>query len=329
MLGLGIDLGTRAARQAWPVGALYAADFIENRYMRDGAPIAAAAAFSFTRASGKRAADSHGTWQEFAADVPARTDRGVFIEPAASNGLPNTALADALPSTTDLLDGLPSNWTRSKIDGTSIKGRLLGLETWRGLPAMTLRLWGSSTVDDAQVLFAATTDMVVAKNDTVIASLFAQLLAGSTANVSTRLRLTEQDATGAYVGKQLSLFTPTADGTRAFERFTIAGAATARATTTLEFALTGAFDLTLRIAAPQMEKSTATQPSSPIITGAVPAPRAADALTLKLPDAPCDVTLNLDGGSSLMLSGVSGDVTLDPVQFAGTPLRSAVAVAAG
>jgi hypothetical protein len=328
MLGLGIDLGMRTGRQSWPAGALYAADFIENRYMRDGAPVVAAAAFAFTRASGKRAADRNGIWQAFAADVPARTDRGVLIEPAASNGLPNTALAGAVPGTTDLLDGLPANWTRSKIDGTNIKGRLLALATWRGLPAMTLRLWGSSTVDDAQVLFAATTDMALAKNDTAIASLFTQLLAGSTANVSTRLRLTEQDAAGTYVGKQLSLFTPTADGTRAFERFTIAGAATARATTTLEFALSGAFDLTLRIAAPQMEKSAATQPSSPIITGMVPAPRAADALTLKLPDAPCDVTLNLDGGSSLMLTGVSGDVTLDPAQFGGTPLRSAIAVPA-
>jgi hypothetical protein len=115
---------------------------------------------------------------------------------------------------------------------------------------------------------------------------------------------------------------------RPFERFTIAGVATARATTTLEFAFTGAFDLTLRIAAPQMEKSAAAGPSSPIITGMVPAPRAADALTLKLPSQPCDVALNLDGGGMLALTGVSGDVTLDPAQFGGIPLRSAIAVPA-
>ena len=39
MLNLGIALGARNPAQWWPEGALYAADFGENRYMADGAPI--------------------------------------------------------------------------------------------------------------------------------------------------------------------------------------------------------------------------------------------------------------------------------------------------
>ena len=95
MLNLGIALGARNPAPWWPEGALYAADFGENRYMAGGAPIAANAAFTLTRASGKRAADSRGKWLAFGANQPARTDLGVLLEPAAENGLPNTALDGA------------------------------------------------------------------------------------------------------------------------------------------------------------------------------------------------------------------------------------------
>ena len=72
MLDLGIALGARNPAQWWPEGALYAADFGENRYMAGGAPIAANAAFTLTRASGKRAADSRGNWLAFGANQRAQ-----------------------------------------------------------------------------------------------------------------------------------------------------------------------------------------------------------------------------------------------------------------
>ena len=328
MLNLGIALGARNPAQWWPEGALYAADFGENRYMADGAPIAANAAFTLTRASGKRAADSRGNWLAFGANQPARTDLGVLLEPAAENGLPNTALEGAALSTTNMLDGLPTGWSRNKIDGTGFAARIVSLDTWLGLPALTVRLWGNSTVGDAQIVFASIASMTAVAGDTILESLFVQRIAGSTNNISPRLRLTEQDAGGIYLNKQLYFFTPQAGATRESRSFTVANAAAARATMVLEFSCSGAFDLTLRIAAPQMVKTAWTNPTSPIIASGSTGSRAADAMVLNLPEEACDVTLSLANGASLMLEGVSGATALDPTQFGAVPLQRAVAMPA-
>jgi hypothetical protein len=94
----------------------------------------------------------------------------------------------------------------------------------------------------------------------------------------------------------------------------------------LEFSCSGAFDLTLRIAAPQMVKTAWTNPTSPIIASGSTGSRAADALVLNLPETNCDLTLTFADGASLMLEGVSGATALDPAQFGAVPLRKAVAV---
>jgi hypothetical protein len=328
MVGLGIELGAAARRQWWPEGALFAADFAGNRYMRDGKPIVAAEALTFARAGGKLAADSSGRWRTFAANELARTDLGALIEPEATNGLPNSALAGAQAGTTDLLDGLPAGWSTTKIDGTSFAARLLALDTWLGLPALVLHLWGDTTVSDTQIQFSSAASLTVAPGDTVLESLFVQCLAGSLDNISPRLRLTEQSAGGGYLAKQTSPFMPQAEADRAAALFTVGHAEAARASMALGFACTGAFDVTLRIAAPQMTLSSSSKPGSPILTSDGPLTRAADALTLNLPDESCDLTLNLADGSSLTMDGVSGAVALDAAEFDGVALRSAVAVAA-
>ena len=194
------------------------------------------------------------------------------------------------------------------------------------LPALTVRLWGNSTVGDAQIVFASIASMTAVAGDTILESLFVQRIAGSTNNISPRLRLTEQDAGGIYLNKQLYFFTPQAGATRESRSFTVANAAAARATMVLEFSCSGAFDLTLRIAAPQMVKTAWTNPTSPIIASGSTGSRAADALVLNLPETNCDLTLTFADGGTVVKTAVAGDVSLDPTAFGAVPLRKAVAV---
>ncbi|MEH0071618.1 hypothetical protein V6L77_16965 [Pannonibacter sp. Pt2-lr] len=77
MLGLGLAAPQQGSGW-WPRGALYAADFRKHRYMAGGRSITPAAAFSLTRGGEALAPDSAGSYQGFAAHVPARTDLGLF-----------------------------------------------------------------------------------------------------------------------------------------------------------------------------------------------------------------------------------------------------------
>lgn len=86
MTGIAIGTALRLAPAAWwPAGASWAADFIGDRYMLDGTAVPASAAFSFARASTKYAARADGLLVPFAANMPARTDLGLLLEPAATN----------------------------------------------------------------------------------------------------------------------------------------------------------------------------------------------------------------------------------------------------
>ena len=73
MPGLGLSLTTGRPVAWWMPGAVYAADFVNDRYMRDGAVIAPALAYSVSRNAPKFVADTQGRWHRFAADTPART----------------------------------------------------------------------------------------------------------------------------------------------------------------------------------------------------------------------------------------------------------------
>lgn len=95
MTGISLGLGDRQAGVWWPAGARYAADFINGRYMRDGAPITEASALTLTRSSGKWAPDQGGVWHYFGPNTLARTNAGALIEPAGTNLIPNPGLTGA------------------------------------------------------------------------------------------------------------------------------------------------------------------------------------------------------------------------------------------
>ncbi|MGH8484456.1 MAG: phage head spike fiber domain-containing protein, partial [Pseudomonas sp.] len=108
MIGMGMSL-TRSpdAGMWWPAAATWAADFIGDRYMRAGSPVPRTSALSFARAGTKFARRADGRLVSFEADVPARTDLGLLLEPAATNLF--TASADQ----TD------TSWVRNGCSATS------------------------------------------------------------------------------------------------------------------------------------------------------------------------------------------------------------------
>jgi hypothetical protein len=86
-MAIGLALGGSAQTPArwWPDGAVFAADFLARRYMRDGVEIPADQAFSFTRASPRLAEDAQGNYVEFGIDQPALTSAGLSLEPQRVN----------------------------------------------------------------------------------------------------------------------------------------------------------------------------------------------------------------------------------------------------
>lgn len=85
MVSINLSIGRTVRAAWWPAGATWAADFAGGRYMTAGSPATADAAFTLLRASAKLAPDSTGRLTSFASNLPARTDLGVLLEPAATN----------------------------------------------------------------------------------------------------------------------------------------------------------------------------------------------------------------------------------------------------
>lgn len=313
MLGLGLAAPMQGGGW-WPRGALYAADFRKHRYMTGGRSITPAAAFSLTRGGEALAPDSTGSYQGFAAHVPARTDLGLFLSPAVSNAIADSTGTGASLSTTDTLNGLPGSWGQARVDGSTISARIIRLGEYNGIPSVDVRFWGNSFAIDAQVHFskAEAEHMRATAGTNVLYGLDIARTAGSLVNVSCRLRLTEQSSSNGYLNKQTEavsppLLTANAAGLVRFERnWTVQNAATASVRAGLELAFYGAFDLTLRFAGAHLELSPAASLSArglaaPVPTRGSPVLRPADTLTLHLPQGTRSVTLTAATGATLTL----------------------------
>lgn len=316
MPGPNLGLGTPPVSAWWPAGARFAADFVNDRYMRGGANIAAASAYTLVRASAKYAEDSAASWRVFGPNMLARTDRGALIEPAAQNLIANSSFVGAQLSATDMLDGLPTGWDLSKIDGIGVKARIVAIGPWLGLPSITVRLWGSSTVSDAElrgfVWSNLPSNVAAVQGDIFAQNLIIQRVGGSNTNFVSRLRLVERNNAGTYLQHHSIPFTPSALPQRVSSSTTLGSATTARVLGGLEFALSGSFDITLRIAAAQFIKTNRTVPTSPILTTTATASRTADSLTLHLGGGSQTMTAIFDDGSTQSIASTGGDTLIDP-----------------
>lgn len=327
-LALSLAHPQRRPLPVWAGSAGFAADFAEGLYAREGQFVPPGSAYGVSRATTRRALAANGEWLVFSPNVPALTDLGLSIEPSGTNHVRNSAFAGAVPSTTDLLDGLPAGWDRAKIDGTGVRARLLSTGTWLGLPAITIRLWGNSTVGDAELRWFVwgeiANNLAAGPGETVLSSAYIAIIEGSLANLGCRMRLTERDAGGTCLVKHTVPLSPSAAPQRVTHGVTMSHASAVRASIGFEFGFSGAFDVTLRIAGAQVEKTASPLPSSPILTTSGAVARAADTLTLYLPERPTDLTVTDATGNAVLIAGRSEMTTLTAAELGTAPIRSII-----
>jgi hypothetical protein len=237
-------------------------------------------AITFTRASNATFFDANGTLQTAANDTPrfdhdpaTGASRGLLIEESRTNGLRNSQAGGAIvgaPGT------LPTNWgTVGITGGADVSREIVATGTEAGMSYVDLRLYGTASTS-MFVGFDTTTGIVAADGQTWTGSVYVKLVAGSMANIgSVRVQVRANDVSGSVLQSGSTTFTPSASLARYSHTLVFNNASIARARSGLAFFdASGAIDITLRIAAPQLEQGAF--PTSYIPTTTAAATRAAD-----------------------------------------------------
>lgn len=178
----------------WPDNAVFAADFVTGRYMRDGVEIPARQAFSFSRASQSLAQQRDGRWTLFQPDEPAITTRGIQLEPALEYQPLNSLLLGAVPGVLGEGGLLPTGW--HVITGGNLTTTILGIGMEGDAPYIRLRVEGTSS-GDYQLGFDNNI-VAAAPGQTWSASLALRLVANTATLPTPFVRCVEQDG-GTYL----------------------------------------------------------------------------------------------------------------------------------
>jgi hypothetical protein len=248
-------------------------------------------AIAFTRASNATFFDAAGTLQTASNDAPrfdhdpataGNPSRGLLIEEARTNSIRNSQAGGSTNGVIGSGGAMPTNWIISGQNINGLSAEIVGTGTEDGLSYMDLKISGTPTSSASVGLNTESGTQIVASNgQTWTGSTYIKLQAGANTNASYRAYLTGRDSGGAVVAGQTTtvVFVPTSatltsqriTGTRTFS-----DAAIARTTYNFEVIYTSgqAIDLTLRIAAPQLEQGAFATSYIPTTTAA--ATRAAD-----------------------------------------------------
>ena len=280
MIGLSLGQAGRVGDRL--SGAPYALSFAEGLYRINGTHVPAASAFSVARSSTKLAQDASGHWWSFANDVAALTNRGLLIEPAATNVLRNASGQGAVAGSPGTF---PTHWARFAGGGPVLS--VVGTGTELGLPYVDIRLHGeTATSSGAAIHFEQTTSAAAAAGQEWTGSVFVRLIAGSLGNLS-NLRLNIQEFNGSGAGTYLHYGADVREQVseywfRVREMRSLVSGSTNFVRPSLEIAYAGrvSLDITLRISAPQLELGAIA--TSPIITNGTSLQRMADVLTISL-----------------------------------------------
>lgn len=191
------------------------------------------------------------------------TFRGLIIEPPATNSLRNSTMAGAsAPST------MPTNWSLSTNGG--LTETIVGVGTENGLPYIDLRLSGTPTGTSYSRYYDQTTQVVAAATEVWTGSVYLSLVGGSLINATFRSLMVARTAAGGFIAQNNPSVTPSATLTRHGNTYTMP-ATTERVQFGFGLTLTVglAVDLTVRIAAPQLELGGFTTSFIPTSTVAV------------------------------------------------------------
>jgi hypothetical protein len=245
-------------------------------------------AITFTRASNATFFDATGTLQTAANDTP-RFDHsggsslGLLIEEARTNSIRNSQAGGSTNGVIGSGGAMPTNWAiGSNLTSNGVSTEVIGTGTESGLSYIDLKISGTPTGTAASVIRAeSTTQVVAADGQNWTHSLYAKLTAGDLTNVTLLHSIRGTDASGTtIVGQSTSpAITPNGNALttqRVSVSRTMSDAAVVRVHGVISVGLTAsqAIDLTLRIAAPQLEQGAFA--TSYIPTTSAAATRAAD-----------------------------------------------------
>lgn len=185
-----------------------------------------------------------------------RNSAGLWNSKTTTNEIRNsTMVGAALPST------LPTNWTHN--NGAGVTKTIVGLGAVNGLAYVDIRLQGTGAdANSYQTNFEATTQITAANGEVWTESAFLALVGGSLANLSwLSFDIAERTGAGGYIkgnnGADLRSLVG-AELQRFSHKATLSGGGTtARVQPRLHVGYSNGavIDLTLRIALPQLEKS--------------------------------------------------------------------------
>jgi hypothetical protein len=239
----------------------------------------------FERASNATFFDANGTLQTAANDTP-RFDHsggsslGLLIEESRTNSIRNSQAGGATSGVVGSGGVAPTNWAFGLNGAHGLTFEVVGTGAESGLAYIDVKLSGTPSANDAgQVLFEGITQIAASSGQTWTAAANVKLVAGSLTNVSCRLRLLSYGPTTTFIGSTELTFSPTTaalNTQRWSHTRTVSDAATSSVVSSVRIIYTNGnpIDLTLRIAAPQLEQGAF--PTSYIPTTTAAATRAAD-----------------------------------------------------
>lgn len=322
---LGVSLTRAQAPAWWPANAIYAADFVNRRYMRAGVPISEGSAISFSRSSSAWAQNAAGQWVEFGANQPRFTPGGLLLEPQRENLIRNNAMAGAVAGTPGTL---PTHWARFRT-GTLNEPAVVGTGNRDGVDYIDLRLSGTASGNNDLGVFQEAF-LAVPPNAAYAASAFFQLISGTLLPATFAQFSCGRYLDGVYVsGSPVIDLRQSSDWSRGTFGDVVppAGVNQIRPSVALRVPSGFSIDAILRIGWPQIELGVGA--SSAVMTSGSARVRSDDALVLQLPVPPGTISLEFDDGSVQTLPGLSSGAVVVPLPLMRTSVTKVLVVAGG
>jgi hypothetical protein len=275
-----------------------AMDFIGGAYSLNGTAYGTLSSFlsaaggTFSRSSAATYFDSSGTMQTASANTPrfdhdpaTHAAKGILIEQSRTNYIRNSTMQGAVVGTPGTM---PTNWTRAGGTGTgTITAHVVGSGTTGGLAYTDYRIFGTSAASGFtyyNLTFGPTAHIAASSGQTWTDSLYLALVGGTSTNITNVTQNTSLFSGGSYLGEMFSPSNRLPSLTGTLQRFALMGTISNASTTNIQpliqinFPVSSAIDITLRIAAPQLELGTFGTSFIPTTNAA--ATRAADVLTV-------------------------------------------------
>jgi hypothetical protein len=214
---------------------------------------------TFTRATNAWYYNSAGTLTQASSDVArfdydpvALTLKGLLIEETRTNSVSNSSMTGVVAGTPGTLC---TGWAAAATAG-GITRTIVGSGTVNGLPYVDLKYTGTAVAADTVLFFNTTTSAATVNATTWTSSAHLSLVGGTLTRVTVKQGLRYRAAAGASIGTQIheTTIVPTSTLTRYERTGTASDATVAFVVSSLTLTMAaGAVDVTLRIAAPQLE----------------------------------------------------------------------------